>query len=100
MAKDHHADAVFNPVTDDVKEEIYKVTNSQGVDVVFDCVGIQATNTLAVQAVRPRGGIMNIALWGEEPAKIDMNVVLSKEISITGTCCRLIWPVDYSLTVY
>ena len=84
MAEEHHADAVFNPLKEDVAAEVLKVTDGIGADVVFDCAGIQASNALAVKAVRPRGTVMDIALWGTEPAKIDMNVVLAKEITITG----------------
>ena len=84
MAEGHDADAVFDPINQDVVDEVRKVTDGKGADVVFDCAGVQPSIGLAVQAVRPRGHVMDIALWGEEKAQIDMNVVLAKEITITG----------------
>ncbi len=84
MAAEHAADAVFDPRSVDVVAETRKVTHDEGADFVFDCAGIQASLDLAIHAVRPRGTIMNIALWGEK-AHIDFMEVLMKEIFITGT---------------
>ncbi|THG99717.1 hypothetical protein EW026_g2703 [Hermanssonia centrifuga] len=83
MAAEHAADAVFDPRSVDVVAETRKVTHDEGADFVFDCAGIQASLDLAIHAVRPRGTIMNIALWGEK-AHIDFMEVLMKEIFITG----------------
>ena len=83
MASEHNASATFNPREQDVVAETFKATNNQGADVVFDCAGIQASLDLAIKTVRPRGNIMDIALW-DDPATIHMNAILFKEISITG----------------
>lgn len=83
MAQEHKASQVFNPRTEDVVAGAFKATNNQGADVVFDCAGIQASLDLAIKAVRPRGNIMDIALW-DDPATIHMNNILFKEISLTG----------------
>lgn len=83
MAQEHEASQTFNPRSEDVVAGTFEATNNQGADVVFDCAGIQASLDLAIQAVRPRGNIMDIALW-DDPATILMNNILFKEISITG----------------
>lgn len=83
MAQEHNATQVFNPRTEDVVSGTFKATDDQGADVVYDCAGIQASLTLAIKAVRPRGNIMDVALW-DGPVSIHMNEVLFKEISITG----------------
>ena len=84
MAEGHDADAVFDPINQNVVQEVRDVTDGKGADVVFDCAGVQQSIELAIAAVRPRGHVMDIALWGEHKAEIDMNVVLAKEITVTG----------------
>lgn len=88
MAAEHGASAAFNPLKEDVVAEVFKATNNQGADVVYDAAGIQATLDLAIKALRPRGNLMNIALWSQ-PASIHMNNVLFKEITITGAFLSL-----------
>ncbi|KAJ3554046.1 hypothetical protein NM688_g3309 [Phlebia brevispora] len=83
MAEEHNADALYDPRSVDVVAETLKVTNGEGVDVVFDCAGITASLALGIQAVRPRGFVMDIALW-EDNAHVDMNALLMKEVTISG----------------
>ena len=82
MAQQHGADAVFAS-GQDALAGVLMATDGAGADVVYDCAGVQKTIELAIDAVRPRGTVMDIALWGG-PATIDMNRVLAKEITITG----------------
>ena len=93
MAQEHNADLVLSPERSKhplgrditVPSEVLKATDGLGPDIAFDCAGIQASITLAIRSVRPRGTVMNIALWDtEHPAVIDMNEVLAREITITG----------------
>lgn len=83
MAAEHGASQVFDPTTEDVVAGIHKVTANQGIDVAFECAGIQATIDTALVALRSRGNYVNIALWAGA-AQVSMNAVLLKEISITG----------------
>lgn len=59
-------------------------TDGQGVDVVFDAAGIQASIDAALACVRPKGTIANVAIW-EKDAQVNMNAILTKEIYLTGT---------------
>lgn len=83
MAVEHGASQVFDPMAEDVVAGIHKVTANQGIDVAFECAGIQATIDTALVALRSRGNYVNIALW-TGAAQVSMNAVLLKEISITG----------------
>lgn len=94
MAAAHDASVVFDPRSIDVVAETFKATNGVGADVVFDCAGIQATFEVALAAARPRGNIMNIAIWGK-PANLDMNAMLFKEVTITG---GIILRIDFFVT--
>jgi (R,R)-butanediol dehydrogenase/meso-butanediol dehydrogenase/diacetyl reductase len=78
------ADLVLDPVTDDVSGTIGRLFG-QGVDVAFDAGGNKATIELALGAVRPRGRVVNIALW-EHPVEFDMFSMLFKESNLTASC--------------
>jgi (R,R)-butanediol dehydrogenase / meso-butanediol dehydrogenase / diacetyl reductase len=77
------ADIVLDPATDDVVGTLRQMTGG-GVDVAFDASGNNATLTLALQSVRPRGQIVNIALW-DHPAEIDMFKFLFTEANLTSS---------------
>jgi threonine dehydrogenase-like Zn-dependent dehydrogenase len=51
------------------------------VDVVFETAGVQAALDDAVDAVRPQGRLVSMAVW-EGRASFDMNVLLLKELSV------------------
>ena len=57
------ADAVFNPVNDNVGDKCRSLTGGQGVDVVFDCAGVQKGMEAGFDALRFRGLYMNVAGW-------------------------------------
>jgi len=59
-----------------------------GVDVSFDCAGVPASIKTAISAVKPRGTICNVALWGQDVPISLMEVTTSEKI-IVGTCCMV-----------
>jgi threonine dehydrogenase-like Zn-dependent dehydrogenase len=56
----------------------------EGPDVAFDCAGVQASLDLAVRAVRPKGLVVNVAVWEKMP-KFPVNALLFKEKRFVGT---------------
>lgn len=78
------ADIVLDPAVDDVAS-IVEHEFGQGVDVAFDAGGNATTITTALAAVRPRGRVVNIALW-EHPVEFDMFSMLFKESNLTASC--------------
>ena len=84
MAVEQQASAVFDPRKQDVVAEVFKATDGQGADVVFDCAGVQPSLDLATKAVRPRGNITIVAIWAKR-GSLDMNDMLFKEFTLTGT---------------
>ncbi|KAH9925025.1 uncharacterized protein BXZ73DRAFT_50231, partial [Epithele typhae] len=60
-------------------------TAAYGADVVFDCVGTQAS----LAAVRRRGNIMNLAAWKVKPV-VDMLKLVLSEVSIISACGLLL----------
>jgi threonine dehydrogenase-like Zn-dependent dehydrogenase len=77
------ATLTVNPLSDNLHQEVIKLTDARGVDVVFDAAGIQSSLDASLQCVRPKGTIVNVAIW-EKPATINMNIILKKEIYLTG----------------
>ncbi|KAF8892877.1 alcohol dehydrogenase GroES domain protein [Infundibulicybe gibba] len=84
FALDHGATQALDPTTADVVAAALAATNGNGVDMVFDAAGVQASLNTAIAAVRPRGVICNVAMW-ERDASLNVNQLLLKEIWITGT---------------
>ena len=78
------ADLVLDPAHDDVAEALAE-RFGQGVDVAFDAGGNAATIALALSSVRPKGRVVNIALW-EHPVEFDMFSMLFKESNLTASC--------------
>jgi len=80
------ADAVYNPMQDDVVAKVKEATGGLGVDVAIDCAGNQRTLDAAIAACRKRGKIVMVALWSK-PAQVDMQQLVMTEKSITASCC-------------
>lgn len=83
FAKQFGAHYVLDPTKDDVPARCRELCEKQGVHVVFDCAGVQAGLDAAVQAVRARGTIVNIAIW-EKRCSIFPNDFCFKERSYIG----------------
>ncbi|KAH9925051.1 alcohol dehydrogenase GroES domain protein [Epithele typhae] len=86
LAKEHGADAVFDPTAPgaNVPAAVFEATGGRGADVVFDCAGVQPAIDVACQAVRVKGTVMVVALWAV--AQVHLGIVLMKEAIITGSC--------------
>lgn len=50
----------------DVPAEVKRITKGVGVDVVFDCAGVQSGVRDACKSIRARGTVVNIAIWEKE----------------------------------
>lgn len=77
-------DAVFNPMKEDVGEECRKLTAGEGVDIVFDCAGIQQGLQDGMNALRHKGTYVNIAAW-EKPMTIPMRELMLREITMKAS---------------
>lgn len=61
-----------------------RVFGERGIDVVFDCAGVQDAISAAVDTVNKGGTIVVVAVYGETP-RVDLAVVGDRELSIVGT---------------
>jgi (R,R)-butanediol dehydrogenase / meso-butanediol dehydrogenase / diacetyl reductase len=68
-----------------------------GPHVAFDCSGIQITQTTAVQAIRARGIVVNIALI-EKPILFEVSEFLKGEKRYVGSSCYT--PEEYQEVIH
>ncbi|KAG6810721.1 hypothetical protein H0H92_010603 [Tricholoma furcatifolium] len=80
----HGATSSLDPLNVNIPETVMKMTGGVGVDVAFDAAGVQASMDAALLSVRPRGVVLDIAVWEKRP-EVDINLVFFKEIILTGS---------------
>lgn len=90
------ADAVFNPITDNIGDKCRELTNSEGVDVAFDCAGVQRGIDVGFDALRFRGLYMNVAAWSTQMV-VPFFLFITKEI--TSKCSLAYDDKDFKDTV-
>ncbi len=78
------ADHVLDPTTDDVKGRVLELTDGIGADVAFECAGVDAVLDTMLDVVKPAGVVVNVSIWGQ-PATVDMQKLVLKEIDLRGT---------------
>lgn len=85
MAKKAGADVVLNSLTNNVSDEIRKLSLNRGADVAFEAVGLSATINSAVESLR-KGG--TLVLVGNLSPSIDfpLQKVVTGEITLKGSC--------------
>lgn len=83
FAKTFGADYIIDPTKEDVPTRCKELSDGKGVHIVYDCAGVQAALDQAVHATRPRGCILNIAIW-EKPCTITPNDFNFKERMYMG----------------
>ncbi|KLO83439.1 alcohol/sorbitol dehydrogenase [Fusarium fujikuroi] len=78
------ATTVLDPTQTNVSEECKKLCAAEGVQVVFDCAGMQSTLETALAASRPRAVIVNVAIWASE-VTISPNYFMLNERTFKGS---------------
>jgi 2-desacetyl-2-hydroxyethyl bacteriochlorophyllide A dehydrogenase len=70
--------------TESLARAVERCFGEEGFDLAFECVGVEATMSAAVDAIQKGGKIVVLGVFGEKP-RIDMAVVGEHELSIIGT---------------
>jgi len=78
------ADHVLNPTDDAVADRVRELTGGSGVDIGFECAGVNDVLDTVLDAVRPAGVVVNVSIWGSR-ASVDMQKIVLKEIDLRGT---------------
>ena len=83
-AKNLGADKVINPELEDLVELIHKEYGKEGIDLIYDCVGVDKTISQAIQIARKGTRIMVVGV-PEEKIKIDLSLIQDRELEIIGS---------------
>src|SRR5580658_4796247 len=81
-ASDFGASDTVNSGDADWKQQVFALTDGQGVDVAIEAVGVPQTFTMATQIVRPGGSVANIGVHGK-PVELALNELWIKNIDIS-----------------
>ncbi|KAK5635995.1 hypothetical protein RRF57_011707 [Xylaria bambusicola] len=85
LAQMFGATAILDPWEDDVVARCKELCDGVGPIVAMDCAGVPSSIKSAIQAVRPRGRVVDVALW-EKAVPFQFNDLLHGEKTITGSC--------------
>jgi (R,R)-butanediol dehydrogenase/meso-butanediol dehydrogenase/diacetyl reductase len=77
------ATSVIDPSDGDPVDQLGNRTSGRGADVVFDCVGTEASLNSAITLARKGGRVAVIGVF-RAPATVDMNQVVLQEREIVG----------------
>jgi len=77
----------INYKTENFKDEIIKITNGKGVDVILDMIGGDYT-PLNLQSLADEGRLVMINMMNGKDVAIDLSLVMRKRLNITGSMLR------------
>jgi NADPH:quinone reductase-like Zn-dependent oxidoreductase len=83
-AKDLGADHLINHKTQKIRDEVRRITNKRGVDVVFEHVGI-ATWEDSLASLAPSGRLVTCGATTGYDAKVDLRFLFSRQLSLLGS---------------
>ncbi|MBU4215515.1 MAG: 2,3-butanediol dehydrogenase [Actinobacteria bacterium] len=78
------AQHVLDPRTDDVVGAVRELTGGHGADIGFECTSVQPALDTLVDALRPLGVLVIVAIWSH-PATFDVQKIVLKELDVRGT---------------
>lgn len=83
IAHDHGADATIDYCGEELRTAIRRLTDGQGIDVVFDPVGGELSE-VALRSLQPGGRLVTIGFASGTMPQIQPNILLVKNIAVVG----------------
>lgn len=83
-AKAMGAVACINPQTQNLQEEIDRITNGAGVSVALEAIGVASTMADAIHAVNFAGRVGYVG-YCKKPLEINATLIVKKELTIVGS---------------
>lgn len=77
-------DTIINPNTVNPVEEIVKLTDGIGPDIIYECTGNPTAQTQALQIIKKSGTVMLLGI-GYEPVPLQLLAIILKEIVLRGS---------------
>jgi L-iditol 2-dehydrogenase len=73
-----------NPAHEPLGAAVQRAFGGRGFDLAFECVGVEATLTAAVENIAKGGTLVVVGVFGDKP-RIDLGLVQDRELCIVGT---------------
>ena len=83
LVKEYGADAVINYATQDFAEEVLKLTNDKGADLILDAVG-KPTLEKGLRCLAPFGHLILYGRAGGIPDPLNLMTLLQKSLKVSG----------------
>lgn len=88
-AKAMGAMACINPQTQNLQEEIARITNGAGVSVALEAIGLPGTMAQAIQVVNFAGRVGYVG-YSKKPLEANATLIVKKELTMVGSRNALI----------
>lgn len=75
---------ISNAQDETLKEASRRVFDEKGFEIAFECVGVEATMTAAIETIEKGGTIIVVGVFGEKP-RVDLGLVQDRELNLRGT---------------
>ena len=75
---------VSSPRRETLAEASARVFGGDGFDLAFECVGVEATITSAIEAIQKGGTLVVVGVFAEKP-RVDIGLVQDRELVLAGT---------------
>ena len=75
---------VSNASAESLGDALRAAFGAEGLGVAFECVGVEATISAAVENIGKGGTIVVVGVFGEKPV-VDVGIVQDRELSLLGT---------------
>jgi NADPH:quinone reductase-like Zn-dependent oxidoreductase len=83
-ARELGADQLINHSTQDIHQEVKRLTNKRGVDVVFEHVG-EATWEKSMMSLAPGGRLITCGATTGPDVRIDLRYLFGRQLSVLGS---------------
>ena len=77
------ADYAIDPSSQDLKEEILKLTDGKGADVAFEATSVNVVLDQLVDCLKLKGTLVVESIWSKK-AELDIHAVVMKELTLRG----------------
>lgn len=85
-ALDYGASAVVDLGGQKLKDAIEENTGGAGIDVAFECAGVEASVKGCLESLRPMGQHVQVAICGRE-IKFPIDQIFYKQLTMSGSVC-------------
>ncbi len=76
--------ATSNARAESLTSAVARVFGEDGFDVAFECAGVEATITAAVETIAKGGTIIVVGVFADKP-RVDLGLVQDRELNLRGT---------------